>query len=250
MPPIAFYLPSSLIEWPGRITASVVLQGCNFRCPFCHSSEFVRLGAPENEIPQDELLEELSSRSSWVDGVVVSGGEPTIHADLPEFLRSLKGLGLLVKLDTNGSNPDTLEAVVEQGLVDLVAMDLKAPLDERYHAAAGKKVNLDRLRRSLEIVRGRPEMAEFRTTAVPGLHDVESVEEIARLIPDARVYYIQNFEPHNTLDKKMMDVKPFREDVLAEMARAAARYVRCAVVRGTEIAEGDGCPILKKAGMI
>lgn len=250
MPPIAFYLPSSFIEWPGRITASVVLQGCNFRCPFCHSSEFVPMGAPRQEISSEELLEELSQRSGWIDGVVISGGEPTLHADLPELLRSIKDLGLLVKLDTNGSNPVMLQRLIGEALVDLAAMDIKAPLDERYHMAAGKEVNLGKVRRSIDILRQHPETAEFRTTVVPGMHDEATVEEIARLIAGARIYYIQNFEPRKTLDPSMQALEPLKEEELASMARTAAGFVKCTVVRGTEIAEGDGCRTLKKAGVI
>lgn len=250
MPPIAFYLSSSLIEWPGKIVACVVLQGCNFRCPYCHSSEFVAPGTPASEVPLPDVLANLETRRDWLDAVVVSGGEPTIHADLPELLAAFKGLGMLVKLDTNGSNPQMLRRLMTDGLVDLVALDIKAPLDERYFKAAERQVDLEAVRESVELLAGQPQQAEFRTTVVPGLIEAAEVAEIARLIPNVQVYYLQNFQPRNTLDPAMMQVRPFDEPTLRAFAAAAARHTGCVVVRGTEIAEGNGCSRLRETGML
>lgn len=250
MPPVGFFLPGSLIEWPGKITASVVLQGCNFRCPFCHSKEFIPVGRPKDEVPLDDILTELSARRHWIDGVVISGGEPTIHADLPEFVSRFRELGLFVKLDTNGSNPAMLEGLLDGDAVDLVAVDIKAPLGRAYAEAAGGEVSTEAVGHSLELLLSHLEKAEFRTTVVPGMHTPEMIEDIARLISGAPLYYIQNFEPHNTLDPEMEQRKPFGPEDLETFVSVAAKHVGCAVVRGTDIAKGTKCRTYQQMGLV
>ncbi|MBN1808359.1 MAG: anaerobic ribonucleoside-triphosphate reductase activating protein [Planctomycetes bacterium] len=240
MPPVAFYLASSLIEWPGRIAASLVLQGCNFKCPFCHSRDFVPTTPPASEVPLDAVLADLSLRKDWIDAVVVSGGEPCIHADLPDLLAVIKNAGFPVKLDTNGSNPDMLTAVIERGLADLVAMDVKAPLDDRYHAAAGTRVNLDNIRRSIDVLLARPDLHEFRTTFVPGHHAEPEAAAIAEILHGAASFYVQGFVNHNTLDPSYMDRSPYPVDRLRSFAEIIAPHVARVEVRSEGIVFENG----------
>ncbi|HHN46008.1 MAG TPA: anaerobic ribonucleoside-triphosphate reductase activating protein [Planctomycetes bacterium] len=240
MPPIGLYLASTLIEWPGRVCASVVLQGCNFRCPFCHSREFVPVGKPSKEINIEDVLMDIRMRRDWTDAVVVSGGEPSIHGGLAELLESFKHAGLLVKLDTNGSNPATLERLLSEGLVDLVALDVKAPLDERYEKASGIKVNVDNVRRSIEILKGRPQAQEFRTTYVPGLHGEAEAEAIAQELAGASMYYVQGFVPRNTLDEKYLDIRQFGVEELTRFAEIAAPHISRVELRGEGVVFENG----------
>jgi pyruvate formate lyase activating enzyme len=245
MPPIGYYLASSLIEWPGYITASVVMQGCNFRCPFCHSRDFVPVKPPEHEIPLEWILKDIRKRHGWVDAVVVSGGEPCIHAELPEMLRLFKESRVLVKLDTNGTYPEMLEQVINEKLVDLVAMDVKAPLDQRYVRATGVKANLDNVRRSIDILLKHPEIQEFRTTYVPGIHGEPEALDIAKTLEGAALYYVQGFIPHNTLDEAYMSVDRFALPELKRFAEIAAPHIKRVEVRGEDVVFTDGKLITK-----
>ena len=223
-------------------------HACNLRCPGCYADS-----GPGQGRLRWSILDRVMTEAKQLWGVplfVLSGGEPTIHADLPELAGAFKEAGFLVKLDTNGSNPAMLKRLLEGNLVDLAALDVKAPPDKRYSAAAGSEVDTKAIRESAELLLSRPEKAEFRTTVVPGIHTPEMIEEMAGLISTATVYYIQNFEPHNTLKREMEDLEPFSREELAAFAAAAAKHVGCAAVRGTDIAEGEKCPMLREMGMV
>jgi pyruvate formate lyase activating enzyme len=244
MPQIGHYLASSLIEWPGYITASIVMQGCNFRCPFCHSREFV-FGKPSVDIPLEAVLRDLRKRKGWIDAAVISGGEPCIQADLPDMLELIKESGVLVKLDTNGTYPDLLAMLIESKLVDLVAMDVKAPLDSRYEKAAGVHVSLDNIKRSIDLLLRHPEVQEFRTTYVPGLHGEIEAAAIAETLAGANLYYVQGFIPHNTLDEKYLEVAPFPVETLVRFAEIASHKIKRVEVRGENVVFLDGKPVHK-----
>lgn len=184
------------------------------------------------EVPLEEIEEYVRDNAEFLDGIVVTGGEPTIHQDLPELLSKLKALGTKVKLDTNGTNPDMLEDVLEAGLVDYVAMDIKAPLDEKYDDLAGVPVPLDKVKRSIEVIRASGVDHEFRTTVVPILLAPGDVERIAAYIGGARKFAIQQFRPGNTLDPNLGAVKPYPRGTVLSMAESAKRYVRKVVIRG------------------
>lgn len=184
------------------------------------------------EVPLEEIEEYVRDNAEFLDGIVVTGGEPTIHQDLPELLSKLKALGTKVKLDTNGTNPDMLEDVLEAGLVDYVAMDIKAPLDEKYDDLAGVPVPLDKVKRSIEDIRASGVDHEFRTTVVPILLAPGDVERIAAYIGGARKFAIQQFRPGNTLDPNLGAVKPYPRGTVLSMAESAKRYVRKVVIRG------------------
>ena len=184
----------TLLDYPGLVACTVFTGGCNLRCPFCHNASLVLPERAADETDEAEVFHFLEKRQGMLDGVAVTGGEPLLHADLPDFLRRVRALGYRIKLDTNGTFPDRLRAVVEEGLVDRVAMDVKnAPL------LYGKTVGLHRfdiapVERSKDyLLEGHVEY-EFRTTVVRGLHTAESLLAAARWIEGAREYYLQQYK--------------------------------------------------------
>lgn len=186
----------SLIDYPGKVAAVLWTVGCNLRCPFCYNAELVlpELGAAFPRVEAGEVLSRLQERAGFLDGVVVSGGEPTLHPDLPSFLREVKGLGLLVKLDTNGTRPEAVRALLATGLVDYVALDVKAPFS-RYAELTGLPPHPPTVRavgETMALIRDEAPDYEFRTTVAPGLEHDDLVA-IARQIRDARHYVLQPF---------------------------------------------------------
>jgi len=184
----------SLVDFPGRICATLFLQGCNFRCPFCHNPELVNPELFRPPIPEQEVWEFLERRVGKLDGVAISGGEPTMHKDLPDAMRRIKSMGLLVKLDTNGSHPDMLEQIIRLRYVDYIAMDLKAPL-ERYPELTGAAVDVAAIEQSIRLIRQAPVAYEFRTTVMRSLLAPDDILAIGRLIEGSRRYALQRFVP-------------------------------------------------------
>jgi pyruvate formate lyase activating enzyme len=228
-------MQNSLLDWPGRISAVIFLPGCNFRCPFCHAAHLVIRPNELESIPFESIAAYLDQRRDWIDGVVISGGEPTISAGLPELVDALRNLGFPVKLDTNGSNPGILQDLAAKGAIQAVSMDVKAPLDERYNELAGVEVDLAAIRRSIKLLlSGIVPEYEFRTTVPPGLLGVEDVLEIARTLSGAQGYVLQNFVPRNCIDGAMMGRKPLSADSLKDLAEKAAVHVTRCWVRGFE----------------
>jgi len=224
---------STLIDYPGRIAATVFLLGCNFRCPFCYSSELV---LPEKMAEQPKIAEKaffdfLKERQGLLEGVVICGGEPTIHKDLPDFIKRIKDLGFLLKLDTNGSNPEMLRELMQKGLVDYVAMDIKAPLGAKYDLATGVKVDLDKIKESIEIIKGSGVDYEFRSTIVPSIHSKEDVIQMAKDISPAKKYYLQNFRGEKTIDPRFEEIKPYAKDFLLEIQKEISSFFEICQVR-------------------
>lgn len=232
MPRIVGFNRTSLLDWDGRVSALIYLPGCNFRCPFCHNRQLVLAPEEYEEIPFDFIESFVRENSEFLDGIVVTGGEPTIHKDLPELIRRIKGLGMRVKLDTNGSNPEMLEDLIRAGLIDCVAMDLKAPLDQRYDDLAGVHVDLEKLKRSIKAIMESGIEYEFRTTMVPILLKPEDYESMAAFIGTAKKYVLQHFVPKNTLDPNLSVVKPLDEGKVRLIAERCKPYVRKLVIRG------------------
>jgi pyruvate formate lyase activating enzyme len=203
------FLETSFLDWPGKLAAVVFLPGCNFRCPFCHNRELVEAGEDLPEVPLPFILDRLERLRGWVDGVVVTGGEPTLHDGLPDLLRAFREAGFLVKLDTNGSRPELLGRLIGEELVDGVDMDLKAPLGkEPYDRLAGVPVDLGAIGRSVELLRNARLPHRFRTTYVPGLLDEPSIRELARFVAPSSEYVLQPFDPRRTLDAALGEVSP------------------------------------------
>ena len=223
---------TTLIDYPGRIAATVFLCGCNFRCPWCYSSELVLPEKIKNQprIPEKEFFDFLKKRKGLLEGVVLCGGEPTINKDLPDFIRNIKRLGYPVKIDTNGSNPEMLKDLIDKKLIDYVAMDIKAP-KEKYNEAAGAKVNIKNIGKSVEILKNSNIDFEFRTTVVPSVHTKEDIIKIAKWIGPAKKYFLQNFRPEKTIDPKLEKIKPYPKEYLLEIQEAISPFFEICQVR-------------------
>jgi len=212
------FLETSFLDWPGKVVSVLFLPGCNFRCPFCHNHALVLNPGGLEEIPRSYIMARLAELEGWVDGVCISGGEPTIHPYLPSFIAEIKSLGLPIKLDTNGSNPHVLQSLVEEGLVDSVAMDVKGPLDEvNYSRAAGVPVDLEKIRESICFLKQGKVDYRFRTTVVPALHKEEDLLHLAHHLSGSSSFTLQNFNPEDPLDPQLKGTSPYTEEWLQEM---------------------------------
>lgn len=223
---------TTLLDFPGHVAATVFTGGCNFRCPFCHNSELLP-GTVEAEYETGEVLDFLRKRKGILEGVCITGGEPTLQPDLEDFIRSVRELGLLVKLDTNGYKPDLLRDFCRKGLLDFVAMDIKAG---RSHYAATAGVDGMRLERIDESIRFLLEGSvpyEFRTTVVRGLHTEEDFREIGPWIQGCGNYYLQNFtESGQVLEPGVFS--GFGKEELEGFAELVRPYVGQAALRGID----------------
>jgi len=220
----------SLIDYPGRISAVVFTQGCNFRCPFCHNPELVDPERFVDLIPEKEILSFLDKRKGRLDAVVITGGEPTMQPELIPFILLLKAMGYLIKLDTNGTHPDLLTEMLDKRLLDYVAMDIKAPL-ERYGAVTKTNTDHDRIRRSISLIMGSGTDYEFRTTAVKSLLTPVDLEEIGRLIPGAKRFVLQKFVPTKTLDRDLLGKPSYSDGELKAIVEKLAAIVGKATQR-------------------
>ena len=250
MPPIRGLIENTLIDWEGKLASVVFLPGCNWRCGFCHGRDLVEPGAFNEAIPLDSVRLALRRQRGWLDGVVISGGEPTIHPDLPELCRAFREEEVAVKLDTNGTRPRMLEQVIERKLVDYIAMDVKAPLDERYSEIVRAEADLDSLRRSIQLIMNSGLPYEFRCTVVPTLHDEEEVRAIAEAVAGCRMLYLQSFRPVNCLDRAFESLTPYTPERMRELCRIAAASVQRCAVRGdagSEIAGAAGAATILAA---
>jgi len=233
VPPIKGFIENTLIDWEGKIASEVFLPGCNFRCPYCHAAGLVLGHRQLESVPFETIRNRLVSGNGWIDGVVISGGEPTLHENLENLLREFRSLNLLVKLDTNGTRPGVLKGLIENDLVDAVAMDVKAPLDgAKYKEAAGADVDVGKISESIELLLSADKEVEFRTTVCPAFLEADDVVEIAGRISGARRYVLQGFRPLNCLDRKMNDVVPYSLDEMREILQLVKKHVPGAVIRG------------------
>jgi len=210
-------------DFPGHISSTIFVGGCNFRCPFCHNADLVLNPGDVPAIPQDFFLEFLDSRKDWLDAVCVTGGEPLMYEDIKELLVLIKQRGFRVKVDTNGSFPNRLEEIITEGLIDYVAMDIKSVLD-KYSIASGVNVNTDDIRRSIEIINASRIGTMYRTTVVPGLIDKKDIEDIGKMLQGSPLFQIQQFSPKNTLDKSYREIKPYSAEEVQEFARISEPY--------------------------
>lgn len=222
----------TLIDYPGKLAATIFLTTCNFRCPWCYSSELV---LPEKikkqpQISEKEVFEFLKEKKGLIDGVVLCGGEPTMSKGLVELIKKIKKEGFFAKLDTNGSDPKTLEKLIKERLVDYVAMDIKAT-KEKYKEVTGSKIDVKKIQKSIDILKEGKIDYEFRTTVVPGFHEKEDLLKMARWISGAKKYYLQDFLPQKTLDKKFENVKPYPREFLLEVQKAISPFFEVCLVR-------------------
>lgn len=183
----------TLLDYPERMACTVFTGGCNFKCPFCHNSSLVQGDALENSIREEDFFGFLNTRKNILEGVCITGGEPTLQKDLPEFIKKIKGMGFLVKLDTNGYKPDTLKALAADGLLDYVAMDIKNSKSKYAKTAGISDFKIENIIESVDfLINGNVDF-EFRTTVVKGFHEEKDILEIAEWISGAKKYYLQKF---------------------------------------------------------
>lgn len=218
---IAAWQPASMLDWPGRIAATVFVSGCPFRCPYCHNPDLVAPGPAQDSTP---LLELLAGRRGWIDGVAITGGEPTADPGLVELLAALRDMGLPVKLDTNGSRPEVLERILEERLVEMVALDVKT-VPERYDALTGIAGSGQAVARSVDLIISSGVRHELRTTAWPGALTIEDFPRIARALAGGERYVIQQFRPERTLDPDAAAVLPFSADALTKAASRCEAHI-------------------------
>ena len=219
----------TLVDYPGHPAAILFTGDCNFRCPFCQNAPLVLSLSSEPVIAEDEIFSFLKKRKGMLEGVVVTGGEPTLQKDLIPYLGRLKGLGYLVKLDTNGYRPDILEKAMESGYVDYVAMDIKTSLDEYPVVAGIKNLDVSRIERSVELLKTGAVDYEFRTTVVEPLHHKENFEKIGELLKGCRRYYLQSFvDSGNIIGKNCF---PPSQEQLKNYLKTVSNYIESVSIR-------------------
>ncbi len=219
----------SLIDYPGKICAIIFTQGCNFRCFYCHNPELVDPKRYSPPIPEEEVLSFLEKRKNKLDAVEITGGEPTLHPDLIDFIKKIKSMGFLVKLDSNGSNPKKLEEALKY--VDFVAMDIKAPL-EKYSSVVGVKIDTEKIKKSTDLIIHSNKDYEFRTTLIKGFHSVEDVISMGELINGARLYVLQRFVKSKILDEpRCQHIEEYSPDELNMLKNEMERYVEKVHIR-------------------
>lgn len=211
------------LDFPGFISSTVFLGGCNFRCPYCHNADLVLRPQAMATLPLDYFISYLDARQGWLEAVCVSGGEPLVEEELEVLLHIIKDRNLMVKVDTNGSLPQRLEELLGTKLVDYVAMDVKAPL-RRYRQVTRSDVAEADIVRSIEIIRNSGLPYTFRTTVVPGLVGEEDLREIAEMLRGSRLFQLQQFSPRHTIDQNYLQVKPYSREEIEKMAELIKPY--------------------------
>jgi pyruvate formate lyase activating enzyme len=220
---ISGFQPLSLLDYPGIIASIIFTQGCPFRCVYCHNPELIPIQTADADkiIKEEGLLEQLARRKQIVEGVCITGGEPTIHADLPDFIKKVKRLGMLVKLDTNGVNPRMIEKLIKERLVDFFAMDLKHTW-ERYSDVIGirQKNVIDTCRETFHLIQDSSIPHEFRTTVYSGFHNTEDLEEIAGQLREGERYALQEIRYGKTLNPTLARTEPLDLESVANSIRS------------------------------
>jgi len=218
----------TLIDYPGKIACTLFTFGCNFRCPYCHNPELV----VENNtpsIPEEQIMSFLERRKDFLEGICITGGEPTLYSDLPEFIKKIKMFGFSVKLDTNGTNPEMVKELINKKLVDYIAMDIKAPL-EKYDNVVRVKADKKKIKESVEIIKSFPEH-EFRTTIIPELLSRDDMIAIAKWLKGAKRFFIQQFRPSKTLDKSFLAKQPYSKEELEKIRESIKPYFEVCEIR-------------------
>ncbi len=224
---------TSLLDYPEHISSIIFTGGCNFNCPYCQNSELLHPEKQENSLlvsrlSTEEILAFLKKRSGILEGVVITGGEPTIHSDLPDFIRQIRELGLKIKLDTNGTRPEMLQSLLKEHLLDYIAMDIKAS-SKHYEQAAGVPITISTIQRSISLVMNSGLPYEFRTTVVQELHTLPCFHQLGQLISGAELCYLQTFRDSETVN--VQGLHPFSENDMKKAAEILQLYVHKVKIR-------------------
>ena len=223
---------TTLLDYPGHVAATLFTGGCNFRCPYCHNSELLPAGVP-CLYSEDDILTFLTKRKGVLEGICITGGEPALHRNLPDFIRRARSLGYLIKLDTNGSNPAMLETLIGEGLVDYVAMDIKNSPEKYAETAGVPGLSLEPIKKSARLLLNGTLPYEFRTTVTRELHTPRDFQEIAGWLSGSRAYYIQNYrDSEQVLCRDRFH--PCSGEQLLEFAEILKTKIPAAAVRGLE----------------
>lgn len=222
----------SLVDFPGGICSTLFVGGCNLRCSYCYNKDLVLNPQNVPTISTGEILNYLKQKSSFLDAACISGGEPTLQEDLLDFLAEIKKLGLKVKLDTNGTKPEVISRLLQEDLLDYVALDLKAPFT-KYTSISGSAVDPAKLKETIALLKNSSVEHEFRTTVIPELLKDEDIFNIAAEIAGCRRYVLQQFHPRSTMiDPSLHSLKPYSREKIGEIARLCQKYVQSVQLRG------------------
>jgi pyruvate formate lyase activating enzyme len=225
---ISGFEKNTLLDYPGRVASIVFTYGCNLRCSYCHNPELVvEECKKEYLIDEDTVLEYLSSRNGLIDALVITGGEPTLQKDLIPFIKRVKSLNLLVKLDTNGVFTDIIQEIIKENIVDYWAMDVKYP-SEYYKEY---DIDVEGIKSSIDLIKDSGKKYEFRTTYVKGIHSIEDAKGIGELISGAQEYYIQNFRKGKTIDRKLNSSNSFTQKELQKIKEIVSKYAKNVSIR-------------------
>jgi len=222
---------TSLIDYPGKVATVVFVSLCNFRCPYCHNGELV-LNEVKDEITPEEIFKFLEKKKKWLDGVCITGGEPTMHPGLIEFAAEIKKRGLRVKVDTNGTNPEMIQELIDKNLVDYIAMDIKAS-KENYNNATKVNFDIDIIQKTVKMIMDSNVKYEFRTTVVPGLFNDGEAEKIGKWLKGARKFCLQQFRNNDkTLDPEFQNIGHYHVDRLENFKAIILKYIDDVEIRG------------------
>jgi len=220
----------SLIDYPGLISAVVFLQGCNFKCSYCHNPELVDPSLFQPCLRENDIFDFLETRKGKLDAVSITGGEPTLQDKLPAFIKQIRKMGFAVKMDTNGSQPKVIKNLLADKLLDFIAMDIKAPL-EKYKEIVKTPVKVDSIKESIDLILKAKIPHEFRTTIVESQLGENDILQIGKLIAGADHYVLQNFVSKKTLDKKFLKEKPFSDEKLQKIKSRLEQQIPSVTIR-------------------
>lgn len=232
---IGGFLPTTMLDYPGRLACTVFTCGCNLRCPFCQNGSLVLPALFEDPLDTGDVIAHIKKRRNILEGVCITGGEPTLHADLPDLIMLIKDLGLPVKLDSNGSNPAMIKKLYEDGMIDMIAMDIKAA-PSKYAAVCGlKEIDLSPYEESVRYIMECGIEYEFRTTLVKGLHDMSDMEGIGRWLSGAKAYTLQSYKKSDgvisVIEGSAGRFMTFSDEELSEMLKTVQKHIPCASLR-------------------
>ncbi|MBN2517087.1 MAG: anaerobic ribonucleoside-triphosphate reductase activating protein [Deltaproteobacteria bacterium] len=220
----------SLIDYPGKICAIIFTQGCNFKCPYCHNPELSNPDLYGTIIPEEEIFSFLEKRKGKLDAITITGGEPTLQSDLIDFIKRIKEMSYLVKLDTNGSHPDVLVALIKNNLIDYIAMDVKAPWN-KYQKITRSAIKPDIVKKSIDLISKSTIPYEFRTTVVKSQLSMDDLVTIGKNLKNTKLYVLQKFVPSKTRDPKYLKKKTYSNDDFEKIREKIEKYVEKVVVR-------------------
>jgi len=219
----------TLIDYPGKVACMVYTIGCNFHCPYCHNPELVN-ETVEVKYSEEYILDFLDDRKTMIDGVVITGGEPTIHKDLVSFIKKIKNKGFLVKLDSNGTHPEILKELIKNKLVDYIAMDIKSPISA-YSRIISRPVDTEKIKESVKLIMDSGIDYEFRTTVVKSLLSPSDLEQIGKEIKGAKKYFLQKFISTKLLNPQFQKKVTYSDEEFEEFKKIISKYVSYCGIR-------------------